>query len=145
LKNDKKKKGRGKQRIQDITIFKRYITIYKKIRTEGVPNYLKGKKSKKDRSRIARYRCGSEVRGGYYCKEETERECRICGKGEESLKHVLKECEATKDEISMEEFLSEEGNGLNIMRKIDKIREEKRTEKADKVIASQGNPRCNER
>jgi len=41
----------------------RYNAIYKKIRTEGVPNYLKGKKSKKDRSRIARYRCGSEMRG----------------------------------------------------------------------------------
>jgi len=99
----------------------RYNDIYKKIRTEGLPNYLKGKKSKRGRSRIARYRCGSEVRGGYYWKE-TERECRICGKGEESLKHVLKECKATKDEISMEEFLSEEGNGLNIMRKIDEPR-----------------------
>lgn len=61
--------------------------------------------------------------------EGGERECRICGRGKESLKHVLKECEATKNEISMEEFLSEEGNGLNIMKKIDQIREEKRTEK----------------
>lgn len=37
----------------------------------------------------------------------------ICGKGEESLKHILKKCEAIKDEISIEEFFSEKGNGLN--------------------------------
>lgn len=54
---------------------------------------MKGKKSKKDRSRIARYRCDSELRRGHYWKEKTEREYRICGKVEESLKHVLKECE----------------------------------------------------
>lgn len=48
----------------------------------------------------------------------------ICGKGEESLKHILKKCEATKDEISIEEFFSEKGNGLNIMRKTDTRREE---------------------
>lgn len=96
----------------------RYNDTYKKIRTEEMPKYLKGKKSKKDKSRIGRYR--------HYWKEETEGECRICGKGQESLKHVLKECEATKDKITMEKFLSEEENGLNIMRKIDKIQEEKK-------------------
>lgn len=91
-----------------------------------MPKYLKRKKGKKDRSRIGRYRCGSEMRGGHYWKKETEEECRICGKGHESLKHVLKECEATKDKITMQKFLSKEGNGLNIMRKIDKIQEEKK-------------------
>lgn len=50
-----------------------------------------------------------------------------------------------KDEISMEEFLSEKGNGLNIMRKINKIREEKKMEKEDKVITSQKHLRCKER
>lgn len=43
-----------------------YNDIYKKIRTKGVSNYLKGKKSKKNSNRIARYRSDSEVRGGYY-------------------------------------------------------------------------------
>lgn len=62
---------------------------------------------------------------------------------EKKVKHVLKECEATKNE--MEEFLSKEANGLNIMKKIDQIREEKRTEKGDEVTASQRNPTCKER
>jgi len=39
--------------------------------------------------------------------------------------HVLKECEATKDEMPIEDFLSEEGKGCNAMKKINK-REEKR-------------------
>lgn len=79
----------------------RYNDTYKKIKTEEMVKYLKGKKGMKDRSRIGRYRCGSEMRGEHYWKEETEGECRICGKGQESLKHVLKECEATKDKITM--------------------------------------------
>jgi len=32
----------------------------------------------------------------------------VCGSGEENIMHVLKECEATKDEILIEEFLSKE-------------------------------------
>lgn len=84
-----------------------------------------------------------KITGAHHWKEETERDCRICEKEEESLRYILKECEATKDEISMEEFLSEEGNGLNIMRKIDKIREKKRMEETN-AIANRENPGCKE-
>lgn len=91
----------GKEERKRKTEESRYNDTYKKIRTEEMPKYLKSKKGKKDSSRIGRYRCGSEMRGGHNWKEETEGECRICGKGQESLKHVLKECEATKDKITM--------------------------------------------
>jgi len=39
---------------------------------EAVPGYLLGKKKKKERSLVARYRCGNEIRRGHW-KEENER------------------------------------------------------------------------
>ena len=40
-----------------------------------------------------------------------ERKCRVCEKAEENLMHVLKECEETKSELSVEELLREDGRG----------------------------------
>lgn len=86
---------------------------------------------KKDRSLIARYRCGNELRGDQYWREIEERTCRVCGRGEESLTHVLKECEATRDNIQSEDFLSEKDRGLEIMRKIER-ESRKKQEKEEK-------------
>lgn len=86
---------------------------------------------KKDRSLIARYRCGNELRGGQYWREIEERTCRVCGRGEESLTHVLKECEATRDKIRSEDLLSEENRELEIMRKIER-ENRKKQEKEEK-------------
>jgi len=110
---------------------------YEGIMTEDLPKYLQGKMKKKDRSLIARYRCGNELKGGQYWREIEERTCRICGRGEESLTHVLKECEATRDNIQSEDFLSEEGGGLEIMRKIERERR-KQQEKEEKTEAQKG-------
>ena len=80
---------------------------------------------------IARYRCGSEVKGSQHWKEEEDRRCRICQKEEENIEHVLKECEATKSEIQLNEFLGEEGKGLEIMKWIEKVTRE--AEKGDGI------------
>lgn len=40
------------------------------------------------------------------------------------MDHVLKECEMTKSEMVIEEFLGEEGKGLEVMKKIGRTREE---------------------
>lgn len=37
---------------------------YKDIRSEDILEYFKGKKKKKERILIARYRCGNEMKGG---------------------------------------------------------------------------------
>jgi len=95
----------------------KYNRIYEGIITEDVPKYLEGKMKKKDRNLIVRYRCGNELREGQYWREIEERICRICGKDEESITHVLKECEATRDDLQIEELLSEEGRGLEVMRR----------------------------
>jgi len=49
---------------------------------------------------------------------------------EENIMHVLKECEATKDEMPIEEFLSEEG--CNAIKRINKIRVERKREEEER-------------
>lgn len=39
-------------------------------------------------------------------------------KKEKKVLHILRECEATRGEISIEEFLNKEGKGQNVMKKI---------------------------
>jgi len=76
---------------------------------EAVSSNLIEKKKKKERSLIASYRCGNEMKGGQHWRENG----RTCGdrggSGEENIMYVQKECEATKDEMPIKEFLSEEG------------------------------------
>lgn len=95
----------------------RYNRKYKEMLTEELPRYLLGKKKKKDRMLIVRYRCGSEVKSSQHWREEEDRRCRLCQeekREEENLDHILKECEATKSEIQLEEFLREEGKGSEV-------------------------------
>jgi len=42
--------------------------------------------------RIARYRLGEGVKEGKYWMREEERICRMCGREEETWKHVWEEC-----------------------------------------------------
>lgn len=42
---------------------------------------------------VARFRMGNETRSNEYSKKEEERKCRACGKNQETLKHILMECE----------------------------------------------------
>lgn len=65
--------------------------------TESLPRYLMRKKKIKDRSRIARYRCENEWKRSQHWREEEDGACRICGKEEEHLEHILRK--ATKSEI----------------------------------------------
>lgn len=103
----------------------RYNANYEKIITESISEYLKGKMKKKDRSIIARYRCSNEPRENYHWKEAMEKRCRICGKKEESVIHILWECETTCSNIQIKEFLNERGEELEIII-MKKIEEEKR-------------------
>ena len=101
----------------------KYNSNYKNIRSEKyLSKYLEGKKRMKDRSLIARFRCGNKTKGGQYWREDVEKKCRICHAAEESMSHILKECKETKSEMLMKEFIGVEGNG--IMKRINKARKE---------------------
>ena len=57
-------RGKAKEMRRNKIAESKYNNVYKNIKVESVPGYLLGKKKKKDRSLIARYRCGNEMRGG---------------------------------------------------------------------------------
>ncbi|XP_033176797.1 vicilin-like seed storage protein At2g18540 [Bombus impatiens] len=90
----------------------KYNRYYRNIAKEGLPRYLEGKMKWKDRRMVARFRCGNETRAREHWKEEGERGCRLCKKGEEDLKHILEECEITVGARNMVETLNETGEGL---------------------------------
>lgn len=126
-KNNGRSKRKGEGRRKKIEESK-YNEVYKYIVREEKPEYLRGKMKKKDKNIIARYRCGNETKGGQYWREEGERRCRICAKDEGSIIYVLRECREIKEELTVKEFLKADGRGLEVMKKIDNIRREKRKE-----------------
>nr|XP_033199428.1 vicilin-like seed storage protein At2g18540 [Bombus vancouverensis nearcticus] len=90
----------------------KYNRHYRNIAKERLPMYLEGKMKWKDRSIVARFRCSNETSAREHWKEEGERACRLCKKGEEDLKHILEECEITGGARNMVETLNETGEGL---------------------------------
>ena len=64
---------------------------------------------------MARFRLGSEMRGGRYWEEEEDRICRICGGGEETWEHVWEVCTGWGLERGWQgvvrEVLNDEGGG----------------------------------
>lgn len=73
--------------------------------------------------------------------EEVERRCRICREKIENILHILKECDETKHEMTVEEFLKEDGKGREIMKWIDRIREKKKLEEKRKESEGKGKKR----
>lgn len=101
--NNRKERERRKK-IEE----SKFNELYKDVMTEEVPIYLRERKGKKERSLIARFRCGNEMRGNQYWKKEEDKKCRVCKEGMENVRHVLKECEATKEKMTIEEFMKED-------------------------------------
>jgi len=124
---ERKEKGERQRKINE----SKYNETYKNILTEELPKYLKGRRKRKDRSLIAR--CGNEIRGGQYWRKEEDRRCRICWHAEETIRHVLKECEKIRSGLEIEEFLGEDGKGLELMKTIEK-REERKREIGEKIV-----------
>lgn len=72
------------------------------------------------------------MRGGQYWRKEEERMCRVCRKEEESITNAIRRCEDTKSKIKMEKLLNGDGNGWEVMKRINRIREEKGRKGIDK-------------
>lgn len=61
---------------------------------EETPGYLKedSNLSGKEVIKIARHRMGNEARTNRYWEKKENRRCRLCGKDEETIKHIMEEC-----------------------------------------------------
>lgn len=97
IKNKEKEERRVKINESRCTCIK-----YKSIMTEKLPKDLEGKRKRKDRSLIAKYKCESETKGSLY-GERSKTGVAECMVKEESIFHILKECEVT-NELRMEKF-----------------------------------------
>lgn len=79
-------------------------------------------------NRIARFRLGNEMRGGWYWEEEERRKCRLCGMENETWEHVWERCrtwESRKSDEWQKEYeriLGEEGEGEEWMKEIERER-----------------------
>lgn len=90
---------------------------YKRVKGKGVSGYLKKGWTEERWERIAKYRMGEGVREAMYWGKEKDRLGRVCGKEEETWKHVWEECGSwgTRGvwEERVEEVLEKEGKGEN--------------------------------
>lgn len=96
-----KEKARNRMEGESKLINSRYC---KKIRwvvnnQEEAPGYLRkdSKLSRKEVIKIARHRMGNEARANKYWEKEENRRCRLCGKAEETIKHIMEECGISGD------------------------------------------------
>ena len=96
----------------------KYNAHYKEIATKERPEYLKRRIRKKERSLIARFRCGNEVRRRQHWREEENRRCRICKEEEETLEHVIERCEVTRGDLRVKEVLKGTGEELEEIKRI---------------------------
>ena len=63
---------------------------------------FQNKKKEKRHKTDGKIQMWQQTRGRQYWREEGQRTCRICEK-EEDIKHVLRECNMTKEDIREEE------------------------------------------
>jgi len=91
---------------------------------EKFSKYLQEREKEKDRCIITRYRCRNEKEA--IIGERTNQKYRICRGAvcRTDLFHILKECDVTKNKMSFDEFIEEEEKGLELMKKIKKLKEE---------------------
>lgn len=107
----------------------KYNKWYKRIKEEGLPQYLRKGWGERRWRRVVRFRLGNEIREERYWEEEEGRLCRWCEREEESWKHVWEECRdwGMEERGSWQEevgwVLGEEGEGEWWMRKVEKERE----------------------
>lgn len=107
----------------------RYNKEYKKIIKGERPRYLSMEMKIRNRKTLARFRCSNEVREREFWKTEGERTCRLCGKKGESMWHVLKEYNKTRQEEEIEVVLGEDGQGLKVLKEIENKWKEREEEK----------------
>lgn len=120
--NESKEKEERRRKIEEA----RYNRNYKNVITENLPRYLTERRKRKERSLIARYRCGNECKGNQHWREEEEKVCRLCEEEEESLEHMVWDCRITRNNMQIGDLLNEDGRGLEMMKRFEEERRKKR-------------------
>lgn len=52
--------------------------------------------------------------------------CRLCEEEEENLKHIIRNCRVTKNDIQVGELLNEDDRGLEKMKRIEEARRKRK-------------------
>lgn len=92
-----------------------------RIWTEELPKYFKGRRKNKDRKMIARYICGNKARGGQYWMKEDNRRYKLCEEEKKTIRHVLEKCKRMNERKELEEILEDKNQGLETMKRIEKL------------------------
>ncbi|XP_024881912.1 vicilin-like seed storage protein At2g18540 [Temnothorax curvispinosus] len=123
-----KEKAKQRQERMGKIMESKYNRWYKRIRKDGIPEYLKKGWEEARWNRIARFRLGNEIREGLYWGKEEDKKCRICEKKEETWEHVWEECSRWEDwegeswQDVVEKIMSEKGEGEEWMKTIEEMR-----------------------
>ncbi|XP_071642133.1 uncharacterized protein [Temnothorax longispinosus] len=123
-----KEKAKQRQERMGKIMESKYNRWYKRIRKDGIPEYLKKGWEEARWNRIARFRLGNEIREGLYWGKEEDKKCRICEKKEETWEHVWEECSRWEDwegeswQDVVEKIMSEKGEGEEWMKAIEEMR-----------------------
>jgi len=96
------------------------------VRVLGVPRYLREKGKEGRLIRVARFRLGSEMRGGRYWEEEERRKCRIYGWAEETWEYVVEVCMREEAEGKGGNIRNFRGRGEGWMKRLQRKRDEAR-------------------
>ena len=114
---ERQEKGR---KIQECNYLKEQKNVLNRVGNDAT--YLR-KRIAEGRVMTARFRLESETRACRYWVQENERRFRCCGKEEETMKHVLEECEVTKEEGNWRRAIEEQAPETARLRRIIKTRE----------------------
>lgn len=96
-----------------------------------MPKYLncRGRSARKSLEVTARFRTGCEARASFFWKGQKEKTCRLCGKEEETMKHIFENCEVSgKAEKEWKEQITAKGA---LARMMDILRRRKRLEEKE--------------
>ena len=124
-----------KQEVERMIRESKYNQRYKEIVSEGLPEYLRKYRERKDMELIARIRCGNLEENNRYWLEEKDRLCKLCSKEAGTWEHLVDRCVTVKTEkhdqlegrrFSFLEIANERGdrNAIWVLRILDRIRKE---------------------
>lgn len=72
------------------------------------------------------------MKGGQYQRDEEERKCKVCREEEETIEHILKNCESTKGDISIEDLFDGDGRGVKVIKKSENNRKREKRRRKEK-------------
>ena len=84
--------------------------------------YLQEKNKGFKTKTITRFRLGNEWKASRYWVEEEIKSCRLCETEKKTGIHVMKECNYSGTDEMIEDLMSEEGQGIECMKRVKKKR-----------------------